>query len=374
MAFAMNQRQFSMSLLAFGETNTRKRVKNIMRFRKKGKWMGLLAVLLVAIVGVVCLTNADANPTEKPREKEEISHSAGDQKDGETAQNGAAAMQIPDLDDPQQAKAETPTERALREAVHATMPKKVVEALDHGAWHADDRQGEKDGDFLLADSADFDNVTLRLDFALQNGKLVDYISKEYGFVDDMPEEKIDKAQARLLVQKFAEAFLKETIETKDLKKIKLPSHYDGGPYVCFRSKSGDTYVVQLNHNMVVNYSQSAEKEGDTADETVDDGTDIDTSVSSGYYRSLGLLNESVVRNGEERNGSEVTVADKKVIFPQGEIRGIGIRSWSRKEQAYHPSKSEIVQYVDALESAEMVEAVPENILTKMVKIEMHILF
>lgn len=58
LGFATNKRQLSMGLLAFGETYTRKRVKNIMKFQKQKKWIGILAVMLVIVVGAVCLTNA----------------------------------------------------------------------------------------------------------------------------------------------------------------------------------------------------------------------------------------------------------------------------------------------------------------------------
>lgn len=58
LGFATNKRRLSMGLLAFGETYTRKRVKNIMKFQKQKKWIGILAVMLVLVVGVACLTNA----------------------------------------------------------------------------------------------------------------------------------------------------------------------------------------------------------------------------------------------------------------------------------------------------------------------------
>ncbi|MDO4941679.1 MAG: hypothetical protein Q4E73_02415 [Lachnospiraceae bacterium] len=116
------------------------------------------------------------------------------------------------------------------------------------------------------------------------------------------------------------------------------------------------------------YSDKGEKSPETVSQ------DADTSISSGYYLSLGSLNESVVRDGAERDESEVTVADKKIVFPQGEMKSVGIKSWSRKEKAYYPSKSELVQYMDALEHAEIVDDVPENVLKKMPKIETHILY
>lgn len=113
-----------------------------------------------------------------------------------------------------------------------------------------------------------------------------------------------------------------------------------------------------------------------ADEVVDNGNakDMDTSVSSGYYLALGVLTENVVFNGAERDEAEVAVAGKSILFPQGGIRSISIRSWSRKEKPYNPLKPGIIQYVDALESAEIVDDIPENVLENTVKIEMHIVY
>ena len=66
LGFAMNQRDIGMGLIAFGESDTRKRVKNIMQLKKYGKWIGALAVCFVLLLGVSCLTNA-----KKDKQKEE---------------------------------------------------------------------------------------------------------------------------------------------------------------------------------------------------------------------------------------------------------------------------------------------------------------
>lgn len=109
------------------------------------------------------------------------------------------------------------------------------------------------------------------------------------------------------------------------------------------------------------------------EEDIEEDIKIDTSVSSGHYLSLGVLDEDIVLNGAGRDKPEVTVAGGKVLFPQGGIRSICIRSWARKEKAYDLPKEEIVQYVDALERAGMVDGLPENVW-KMVRIETHILY
>lgn len=138
-------------------------------------------------------------------------------------------------------------------------------------------------------------------------------------------------------------------------------------------KNKETVSSGYSSRVTENLSSFVPEE-DTTEKIPGDSTVIDKSISSGYYLSLGVLDESVVLNKAGRNESEMMVAGKKVIFPQGGIRSISIKSWSRKEEPYNPPKSEIIEYVDALESSEIVEDVPGNVLKKMVKIETHILY
>lgn len=71
LGFAMNRRYLSMGLLSFGETSTRRRVKNIMKFQKQKKWIGIAAILLIIVVGAVCLTNARSDGQEPENNKNE---------------------------------------------------------------------------------------------------------------------------------------------------------------------------------------------------------------------------------------------------------------------------------------------------------------
>lgn len=69
LAFATNQRHLSMGLLGFGETDTRRRVRHILNFHKKGKWMGILAGIIVLAVAAVCLTNGKTEGSGKEGEQ-----------------------------------------------------------------------------------------------------------------------------------------------------------------------------------------------------------------------------------------------------------------------------------------------------------------
>lgn len=58
LGFATNTRTVGIGMLSFGESNTRRRVKNIMEYKKYGKWIGMFAVGLILIVATACLTDA----------------------------------------------------------------------------------------------------------------------------------------------------------------------------------------------------------------------------------------------------------------------------------------------------------------------------
>lgn len=119
-----------------------------------------------------------------------------------------------------------------------------------------------------------------------------------------------------------------------------------------------------------NYSASKKQDSMTGGSSIN----ADTSVSSGYYLSLGVLDHDVVRDGAGRNKPEVAVNGKNIVFPKGSIKSISIKSWAREEKAYNPPEAGIIQYMDALESARIVDAVPENVLEGMVKIDTHIIY
>lgn len=58
LGLAANERNMGAGLIAFGESNARRRVKHIMKFKKCGNWIGMIAVGAVLVVGASCLTDA----------------------------------------------------------------------------------------------------------------------------------------------------------------------------------------------------------------------------------------------------------------------------------------------------------------------------
>ncbi|MCH5267722.1 MAG: M56 family metallopeptidase [Lachnospiraceae bacterium] len=65
LAFAANSRRFSLGTLAFGETSIRNRVKHVLKFEKGGKELFVPAIIVFALVGIVCLTNGQKENGQK---------------------------------------------------------------------------------------------------------------------------------------------------------------------------------------------------------------------------------------------------------------------------------------------------------------------
>ncbi|MCD8027468.1 MAG: hypothetical protein LUF02_02155, partial [Erysipelotrichaceae bacterium] len=84
---------------------------------------------------------------------------------------------------------------------------------------------------------DEENPTLCLDFTYdENDQLIQYVFKEYGFVDEeLVGAPISEKEAKLLAQDFAKTFLdKEDV----LYKCNDYSCYDTGDYMTFKDKRG----------------------------------------------------------------------------------------------------------------------------------------
>lgn len=58
LGFAVNSRGLGVGMLAFGESDTRKRVKHVMKFKTAKKWIGAVAIIVFIFAGTCCLTDA----------------------------------------------------------------------------------------------------------------------------------------------------------------------------------------------------------------------------------------------------------------------------------------------------------------------------
>lgn len=395
LGFATNRRGLTAGVLAFGETNTRRRVRNVMSFRKHGKWIGLVAILLVVGMAAICLTNASRRNEKKETQsknsetatqgivvsetkingsqlklvyvwegkkpekdgygmyggKFELQTYQKDQKcdslavefpqmqtvyypaagfdfvvkdyDGDGSKNdfslGQGQTEEPmlgnymlyqfysvdedgsiiqyalstdggenivtrpgeyspnfendygeisydGLEEANQTAAmvriipinamgkEKQPEQKLLKAVESTMPQKVVDEFqERGVWRL------TKGNYSLANNESSRNITLRLDFSYTGNVLTQYVSKEYGFVDAMPDEEISEGQAKELIRSFASAFLDEDINVLDIKKEIATADESEGKRITFSDASKNTYSVSLSKNMVVKFDASEKR-------------------------------------------------------------------------------------------------------------------
>lgn len=104
LTFATDRKQVTFSPLAFGESNTSGRIKNILHFKKPKVWGSLLAILAVILAAVFCLTGQETEDDTSALQTADAAQS--EQQVTENAQNKKAA---------EQAKQETETARQTAE-------------------------------------------------------------------------------------------------------------------------------------------------------------------------------------------------------------------------------------------------------------------
>ena len=235
LAFATNKRRFAMGILSFGESDAKRRIKHILQFKKRGKKIGVFAIVLVVIVAVVGLTDAkDAS--------------------GETAVVNDNELLHYD-------KGQLTTEIRIKAALQETMPKEVVRELNCCRW-MQISYDEDSSEYHVKNSDKEAEVTLHFDFVYDKGALEKYVSREYGFVNAMPENAITEKEALALVQKFAKEFCEKELSKEHIKPVDTLDSYESneGQYAIFEDYTGASYVVRLDRSMVVRY-ESSEKKG-----------------------------------------------------------------------------------------------------------------
>lgn len=104
LTFATGRKQVTFSPLAFGESDTSGRIKNILDFKKPKVWGSLLAILAVILAAVFCLTGQKTEDDTSALQTADAAQS--EQQVTENAQNKKAA---------EQAKQETETARQTAE-------------------------------------------------------------------------------------------------------------------------------------------------------------------------------------------------------------------------------------------------------------------
>lgn len=108
LTFATGRKQVTFSPLAFGESDTSGRIKNILDFKKPKVWGSLLAILAVILAAVFCLTGQKTEDDTSASQRADAAQS--EQQVTENAQNKKAAEQA------QQETARQTTEQTQQES------------------------------------------------------------------------------------------------------------------------------------------------------------------------------------------------------------------------------------------------------------------
>ncbi len=131
----------------------------------------------------------------------------------------------------------------------AVMPDVIVDEINsNGYFYTYDDQN------VISIANAKEDPTLRLDFVFdEEDKLIQYVSKEYGFVENLGYHDIlySDSYYEAIVKKFSQVFLDREVT---LTQISLPSHYDGyDNYRAYKDQYGGEYVINMGIEMVVNY-------------------------------------------------------------------------------------------------------------------------
>lgn len=290
---------FNAGLPAFGESDIRKRVKNIMKFNAKKKWVSVVAAIAVVIVGVSCLTKAavktDANKPDKIIAEKKIGPdnnkmTYGDKIDNnikaaETSNNEKAINNIKDNSTADETdmdsddivpitkniysidkinKSGNPLAVSILKKVRQVFPKEVYqEMMWHGKMYlAEFKQGDISCSITNKNKAD--NLYLDLYFN-GDGTLESMLNQST--VRNV--KKTDKNTEINKIVEFAKVFLNSDVKYTDNKNSKnnkksskavmiaegkLPERYDSsGCLSAYKDNHGNAYLFNRNSGMVMSF-------------------------------------------------------------------------------------------------------------------------
>lgn len=296
---ATKTEDFNAGLPAFGESDIRKRVKNIMKFNAKKKWVSVVAAIAVVIVGVSCLTKAavktDANKPNKIIAEKKIGPdnnkmTYGDKIDNnikaaDTSNNEKAINNIKDNSTADETdmdsddivpitkniysidkinKSGNPLAVSILKKVRQVFPKEVYqEMMWHGKMYlAEFKQGDISCSITNKNKAD--NLYLDLYFN-GDGTLESMLNQST--VRNV--KKTDKNTEINKIVEFAKVFLNSDIiytdnkNSKNNKKSskavmitegKLPERYDSsGCLSAYKDNHGNAYLFNRNSGMVMSF-------------------------------------------------------------------------------------------------------------------------
>lgn len=290
---------FNAGLPAFGESDIRKRVKNIMKFNAKKKWVSVVAAIAVVIVGVSCLTKAvvktDTNKPNKIIAERNIVANSNKMTDSDkidnnikaadTSNNEKAINNIKDNSTADETdmdsddivpitkniysidkinKSGNPLAVSILKKVRQVFPKEVYqEMMWHGKMYlAEFKQGDISCSITNKNKAD--NLYLDL-FFNGDGTLESMLNQSK--VRNV--KKTDKNTEINKIVEFAKVFLNSDVKYADNKNSKnnkksskavmitegkLPERYDSsGCLSAYKDNHGNAYLFNRNSGMVMSF-------------------------------------------------------------------------------------------------------------------------
>ena len=141
--------------------------------------------------------------------------------------------------------------------IRNNMPEEVVRELEqHGIWRISYGETPERIDCNLGNAERSEEITLRLDFHYEGGRLTQYVSKDYGFTDKVAASGGDGKQAAF---QFEWDFTEFVGRDDDMMtETKLPKKWEGQEYQCYEDMRGAKYRIDSRINMVVEYEDPQE--------------------------------------------------------------------------------------------------------------------
>ena len=296
---ATKTEDFNAGLPAFGESDIRKRVKNIMKFNAKKKWVSVVAAIAVVIVGVSCLTKAavktDANKSNKIIAEKKIGPdnnkmTYGDKIDNnikaaDTSNNEKAINNIKDNSTADETdmdsddivpitkniysidkinKSGNPLAVSILKKVRQVFPKEVYQEM---MWHGKMYLAEfKQGDISCSITNKNKAGNLYLDLYFNGDGTLESMLNQSTVRN---AKKTDKNTEINKIVEFAKVFLNSDViytdnkNSKNNKKSskavmitegKLPERYDSsGCLSAYKDNHGNAYLFNRNSGMVMSF-------------------------------------------------------------------------------------------------------------------------
>jgi len=257
--FATKTQAFSAGLLAFGESDTRRRVKNIMKFTIRKKWVGIVAAVVIIITGISCLTNA-VNNTETRSNK--IAGTSAVKKSKSVSDNKHVIKVGTKNSIPIEAIPENVESAAIPilKKIEQTFPKEVYQEILHkGQIHL---KKYKSGEIVCSITNKNIDDTIYLDLYFDgNGVLTNMLN--YCKVKKL--QNISKRAEVNKVVNFAKTFLNTEVTYSKKKKNnstdgvtitegKLPELYQNSNCLSgYKDSLGNIYFYNRDRGMIISF-------------------------------------------------------------------------------------------------------------------------